>query len=441
MAASNAVRFGQPTVTTLGGRARIQATVDIGTTESLLWFEVPETAVPSENLADAFALVALLPAMRGGMPLHVEAPVSATLLDNMREVAAIYSMWFPEFSRIDIVAPQAQDLSVPPAPQRALFFSGGVDSFHTLLTHPTPFDCLIYVDRLDTIVDDSKLLDEIRRSIRSSADEVGLPLIEVTTNVKEFVAPYAEWWHHSHTLVMAAVGHVLAGSLGACVISADQTYEHLIRLCAHPLVIPLFGSDRLRTETFGWGSARLKKVMAISESPVALQHLRVCWKNEGAAFNCGRCEKCLRTMVELTLVGALDRCVTFDRPLDLVALAATQYPHPRLIEYTRESLKHARLSGQHPELEAVLSGVVRRVDADNAAARVAADFSRAHASGRMLPLVADNRDYLYDMLSAHHGRWLVTRVLRDLPKKTLRKIGRMWRRSPRTPVASERPEP
>jgi hypothetical protein len=433
MARGNAVRFGQPTVTSLGGqRARVQAPIHIDATESTLWFEVPETAVPSDNLADAFALAALVPAMRTGLPLHIEAPVSATLLTNLNEVAAIYSMWFPEFSRIEITAAEPRDLPPRRSSERGLFFSGGVDSFHTLLSHPVPFDCLIYIDRLDTIVDDSDLIDRIRRSIRSAADSVELPLIEVTTNIKAFVAPHAEWWLHSHTVVMASVAHALAGALGACVTSADHTYEHLIRLCAHPLLIPMFSSDRMRSETFGWDTTRLEKVIALSTSPIALQHLRVCWMNQGAAFNCGRCEKCLRTMVALTLADALDRCPTFDRPLDLAALSTLVFTHGRLIEYNRESLQHARRSGRHPELEAVLGSLVERTDAYHAAERVAGDFDMAARSDQMVPVVAHHRDYLYDMLSAHHGKWLVSRVLQDLPKKIVRKVGRAGRRSART---------
>ena len=35
------------------------------------------------------------------------------------------------------------------------------------------------------------------------------------------------------------------------------------------------------------------------------RHLRVCWKNYGRRDNCCRCEKCLRTMLMLDLLGKL----------------------------------------------------------------------------------------------------------------------------------------
>jgi len=48
-----------------------------------------------------------------------------------------------------------------------------------------------------------------------------------------------------------------------------------------------------------------------------MRWLRVCWQNKELAYNCGRCEKCLRTMIALHLAGALSRCRTFNRPIDV----------------------------------------------------------------------------------------------------------------------------
>jgi hypothetical protein len=59
--------------------------------------------------------------------------------------------------------------------------------------------------------------------------------------------------------------------------------------------------------------SRLDKVAAIAEWPEALAVLRVCLMFDvpNGAPNCGRCEKCVRTMLELMLCGALDRATSF----------------------------------------------------------------------------------------------------------------------------------
>jgi hypothetical protein len=50
-------------------------------------------------------------------------------------------------------------------------------------------------------------------------------------------------------------------------------------------------------------------VLAIAEDPVAHVTLRVCWLNPDQSNNCGRCEKCLRTMTSLAAAGVLSRFV------------------------------------------------------------------------------------------------------------------------------------
>ncbi len=419
MARGNAVRFGPPTVTSLGGqRARVQAPIHIGTTESTLWFEVPETAVPSENLADAFALAALLPAMRTGLPLHIEAPVSATLMANLAEVAAMYHMWFDDLAAVPITAPDQRDRTPEPATDRGLFFSGGVDSFHSALTFPAEIHHLVYVDALDTTVDDKGLLDRIRRAVHRSGEMLGLPVITVSTNVREVLDRYGSWVSHNHTLALAAIGHLLTGTLGRCVISADHSYRQLKKTCVNPMMVRHFGSDRLQVEPYGWKIPRVDRVAAIASEPAVMANLRVCWKNEGGAFNCGRCEKCLRTMADLSLAGALERCVTFDTPLDLGLLSAVDVNGLDLFEYVQMTRVRALEAGR-TDIADALAGPINRAHAHNAAQRVGHDLALAAGSESFAAVVAENRDLLYRHLAAYQGRWLYGRVLRDLPAKVV----------------------
>ena len=408
-------------------RIRISSEVSFDGDITPLWFDVPAESAPVAANSDAFALAALLPAMRSGRALRIEGPVSPTLLANLDELQAIYSLWFPAFSRVEIAAETSPEGE--PGPRRALAFSGGVDSFHTLLTSPHPVDRLLYVEGLDTIVEDDALLVRIRNSIRATAAELGVPLFEVATNVKEFLGPYADWWAHTHTLALATVAHAMTGSLAACVISADHTYGELMPHAAHPLLLHHFGSHRLEVEPYGWGTRRVDKVAAIAQSPVAMRHLRVCWKNYEGAFNCGRCEKCLRTKAELAANNALESCLTFDGRLDLEAVRAVDMSFGRHLSYGRSTRDRARQNGNHALADA-LTEAIDRAEATHAAARVAANLGAAARSDGLVPVVGEHRDILYSMLSAHHGRWLVSRVMRDLPGKVSRKVRRVL-----TPIA------
>jgi hypothetical protein len=87
------------------------------------------------GVAEAAAALALRAAMKLGVPLVVEHPLSARFLDGLEQMQAITRLWFPELTRIEIehggIAPPA-----PPGPRSGVLFSGGVDSTYTALKHP-----------------------------------------------------------------------------------------------------------------------------------------------------------------------------------------------------------------------------------------------------------------------------------------------------------------
>ena len=79
--------------------------------------------------------------------------------------------------------------------------------------------------------------------------------------------------------------------------------------CSHPALDPLWSTEAVEVVHDGAETRRVDKVAALAASPLALRYLRVCWENRGGAYNCGRCGKCMRTMVDLDLAGALGHTV------------------------------------------------------------------------------------------------------------------------------------
>jgi hypothetical protein len=64
---------------------------------------------------------------------------------------------------------------------------------------------------------------------------------------------------------------------------------------------------------------RLEKIRRISTEPLVQRNLRVCWQNVAGSLNCGRCEKCVRTMLSLDICGTLGRFPGFDHGRGLAA--------------------------------------------------------------------------------------------------------------------------
>jgi hypothetical protein len=283
-----------------------------------------ESATSLPVRAEPFLACALLPAMARGENLRVEGPVSPRLLENLDTIQAIYHRWDTALKIVEVDA--AAGAMPADGFGRGLFFSGGVDSWYSLLKHhhAGQYDdgelrYLILVFGFDVKLDNPALFDKILAAVETVAKATGLRLLVVETNVRQFSDGIVPWGFY-HGGPMAAVGLTLSRIVRHCLIASSYAYAELHPWGSHPLLDPLWSTETVAFTHDGCEAVRSAKVAAIARSEVALSTLRVCWANEGEQYNCGRCEKCLRTMLALHVAGALDRCSTFKVPLTTAAV-------------------------------------------------------------------------------------------------------------------------
>lgn len=157
---------------------------------------------------------------------------------------------------------------------------------------------------------DSTLKSQALRMAREVGAELGKRVVEVETNLRDWSEPCVHWsWYHGSAL--AAVAHLLSREFEKFYISSTYAEGQLHPWGTHPELDPLWGNDSIQLIHDGCEARRTDKISFIAKSPVALKYLRVCYENRNGAYNCGRCEKCLRTMVTLEALGLLDRCAAF----------------------------------------------------------------------------------------------------------------------------------
>lgn len=308
-----------------------------------LWFKSAEREL--EPAAEAFGSALLLPALGAPRRLRLEAPVSPVWMANMEGVLAVAEEWWG-YPRLLPSAPRASSL-MPQHDGTGLFFSGGVDSLHMLLTARERPDALIFVLGFDLALD-SATAEVAERSAREVAAAAGVELIAVRTNLRTHPAHGQTNWERSHGGALAAVGHALSSCLGRVLVSA--TYP---RFCDYPWgshfrLDPLWSSERLEVVHVGDELWRSDKLTAIADEPLAQRHLRVCWERSlPGRLNCSRCEKCVRTMIPLSESGLLDRFEVFDPPApihELVAdLPSVPLAHVDLYKHMRSSTGDRRL--------------------------------------------------------------------------------------------------
>jgi hypothetical protein len=253
-------------------------------------------------------------AMRYAEPLHVDGTVDPVTISNAAKAQEVLHGWYPRLSLVEVTATHLAERTA--APGVGCFFSGGVDSFYSVLRHLDRITHLVFVHGFDIPIDNVDLGERARVAAREAALALGKPLIEVSTNVRQLSNTRVEWQTEYHGAALASVGHALADLLGELIIPGSYAEADLHPWGTHPDLDKWWSGSGVTFEHDAVDVTRPEKVRALAQHQVALDHLRVCFKNKNNAYNCGRCEKCLRTMIALASAGALEQCKTLPGHVD-----------------------------------------------------------------------------------------------------------------------------
>ena len=332
-----------------------------------LWFRFPGGLLDGMHRPGTPFATSLLPvAAKTGSDLHVDGELSAALHENFNQIARIWKEWYGlRFGRLggEVREPNGAAAS----PGVGCFFSGGVDSFYTVLKNldrehgENRLTHLIYVRGFDVDLDDHGLDAMVADRLGRAGDELGLPVIRASTNLRRLSDRFASWGRLQHGAALAGVAHCLSGLLKTVLVPATHTYQHVFPWGTHPLLDPLWSDDCITFVTDGCEATRAAKIAnRIASSDAALRHLRVCHDNRDMAYNCGRCEKCVRTKVVLQLAGALDRCATFEGGLDLKQVRAIRIKLRITESFAKETLAELRQRDTDHDLQKALQTVLSR---------------------------------------------------------------------------------
>lgn len=204
--------------------------------------------------------------------------------------------------------------------------SCGVDSLYTIASNMTDvpenykITHLTYLNHGGSKISDSnsskKLALERYELARDFCNEYGFPLIEITTDLPEFIerhgGPYAHSDHHTHMMLFCMM--LIQKGLRHYYYSSGYGYDGFD--CNLPPMPPHDGShyDLLTLmcasnedtlfESFGSTKTRKEKLEKLSDYEPAHNYLNVCvntLKNDCTCF------KCIRTIFELESLGVLDK--------------------------------------------------------------------------------------------------------------------------------------
>lgn len=285
-----------------------------------LWYSVAsDHAHMLSTRADAALIALLVPAMRRGLDIVIEGPVTHELLHQVEHgYQELLVNSIPGLKRIAIRA-HAREAAVPSeAAHVATGFSAGVDSFMTVQDYylseevPAAYRLThLLFNNVGSHYDASPGFIEQRLArVRAVAASVGLPVVAVDSNLRDY---YRGWrFLDTHIPRNASVGFVLQSGLARWLYSVALPYGRQYVTAdgvdhnTEPVAVSVLSTPSLTLRATGGEYTRVEKTLRIAQLPAAWSTLDVCTKLDYDR-NCSTCTKCMRTLVTLDLAGLMDR--------------------------------------------------------------------------------------------------------------------------------------
>jgi 7-cyano-7-deazaguanine synthase in queuosine biosynthesis len=285
--------------------------------------------------------------------------VSPLLAGNLETIRDIYAAWIPGH-KVPLNFELSRDAAAP-SHGVSLFFSGGVDSFYSLIKHREEVKNLVLIHGFDVPLAETKSFALAEAQAREVVGIFGKRLIVVRTNLHwEESSLYTDrpcipcGWKIYGGAVLAAVAYALTPIHGKTYIASSFSYADLHPDGTHPLLDPLWSTEALQIVHDG-GETRMEKLRVLVQHPEALSRLRVCWENLGN-YNCGLCEKCIRTMLGLRALG-VEHCAAFPDTLTPELVREQELNHAAVF-FWREILD----AGLPPALNAAVKSAIHSYD-------------------------------------------------------------------------------
>jgi hypothetical protein len=305
---------------------RLSADVTFPDGTRTLWFACDKAHANgfTPEASDAFVVAALIVAMRRGLDIAVEGSMSSRLHYHLTtSYMELLSSLLPDIRVVDIEAKRLHR-TIWRGSGAITGFSGGIDSFCTVLEHRAgrvqqeyAITHLLFNNvgsHGQSERDDQVFANRFVRLENVARDCFASPLIAVDSNLDDFIGMDFQL---THTLRNVAVA-LLFQNLAAKFLYSSTVHFRDCRVrptydigYADAIGVPLLSTESMECISSGSRHTRFGKTELVAADPATFAALDVCVMPQvGGRTNCSTCWKCLRTELALEVIGALPNYAT-----------------------------------------------------------------------------------------------------------------------------------
>ncbi|HEY49462.1 MAG TPA: hypothetical protein G4O13_05390 [Dehalococcoidia bacterium] len=240
--------------------------------------------------------------------------LDATYLEAMANIKDIFRDICPQFSYSGNIHAEKAVVNTFGGSRTLLPFSGGVDSLTSYLRHKEEKPDLVLVCGVQVPLFEREYWRGMRSDILSIANRDGIKALFIDTSLlrdinfellsRQFGIEWIE--HIAGDLVLLGVCAPITAprAIGTVLIAASHTADDKESSAARPFIDEKVSWAGVRVVHDGYELRRQQKLGYICQTGDMgyLSKLRVC-RESVVRENCGKCEKCFRTIVGLTVEG------------------------------------------------------------------------------------------------------------------------------------------
>lgn len=312
--------IGMPYIEAAGdGKTRLCARIKLYGQEQIMWFAVnlEYGRYLTQDRADAFVAALLTPAMRAGVDIECQAPVSRELLYQLNQYL-IPMMSLNMGDTFHAITLSGKPFQTVPAYAEAVCTSGtaGVDSMFSIYQdQELPADSSRKLTHLflasNGAIERGVLSDTLQlmvnRAKRRLTSDAGLDVIGIDSNLSLILSEnFLSIVSIRHAAVLLALQNLFSAGL---IPSSDpfEKFEFTADNVGYYELAALSCLSTRRTTFYSSGGAfsRMNKLRKLRGFPLAQNSLHPCI-DETSEVNCGECLKCIRTEAALYALDALD---------------------------------------------------------------------------------------------------------------------------------------
>jgi hypothetical protein len=308
--------------------------------------------------ANPTALIpAFLPvAARLECDLHLEGALDVHTVHQSSAAVDLLTSWDSTLDNVALVDHDVVTTDRATNDGVACLASMGLDSFYSMNARRRDITHLVLCHGFDIGLGNENLWSQTVEACRTVAADEGKQLIELATNIKSLVDPYLSWTNQYHGAAIAVFGHLLDDHVSRVIVPSSYTWDDGIACGSHSRLDPLWSSARVRFEHHEPGVDRVQKLMTLGNNANAMRYLRPCVENL-EIYNCGVCEKCIRTMTSAVAAEVDDRLISLP-PVTPELIMGMPLRRPLAAQHHVENLRHLRNlpdAKRRPDLEGAIT--------------------------------------------------------------------------------------